>query len=58
MFVLEPVEAALETYEHELFTRTRETAEMSAQNLQLFFGESAPGSVVEIFNRLASPKHD
>ncbi|HTM82213.1 NAD(P)/FAD-dependent oxidoreductase [Asticcacaulis sp.] len=44
------IEAALETYEHELFTRTREIAEMSAQNLQLFFGEAAPRSVVEIFS--------
>lgn len=45
------MEAALETYERELFARTREIAEMSAQNLQ-FFGDAAPRSVVEIFIHL------
>ena len=50
------IEAALETDEHALFTRTREVAEMSAQNLQLLSGGSAPRSVVEIFNRPGSPQ--
>lgn len=41
-------EAALAMYEHELFERTRGVAEISAQNLGLFFGDMAPHSVVEL----------
>ncbi|MCG8917174.1 FAD-dependent monooxygenase [Actinokineospora sp. PR83] len=44
------VEAALSTYEERLFTRSREVAERSAHNLEVFFGEEAPQSVVALFN--------
>jgi 2-polyprenyl-6-methoxyphenol hydroxylase-like FAD-dependent oxidoreductase len=49
-------EAALEMYEHELFERTRGVAGVSAQNLKLFFGETAPHSVVVLFKSFVSPK--
>jgi 2-polyprenyl-6-methoxyphenol hydroxylase-like FAD-dependent oxidoreductase len=42
-------EAALAAYEHDLFPRSTEVAEASAQNLARFFGHDAPWSVVEMF---------
>jgi 2-polyprenyl-6-methoxyphenol hydroxylase-like FAD-dependent oxidoreductase len=48
-------EAALEMYEHEMFERTFGVARMSAQNLELFFGKTAPHSVVDLFSGLISP---
>ncbi|UMP00086.1 NAD(P)/FAD-dependent oxidoreductase [Amycolatopsis sp. EV170708-02-1] len=44
------VEAALATFEERLFTRSREVADRSAQNLEVFFGEKAPQSVVALFD--------
>ena len=49
------MEAALAAYEGALFTRSREVASMSAQNLELFFGDTAPSSVVDLFSRSAPP---
>ncbi len=43
-------EAALTAYECDLFPRSSAVAEASARNLVRFFGESAPWSVVELFN--------
>lgn len=48
------IEKALVRYECELFERTCGFALMSAQNLELFFGETAPHSVVDRFSRRAS----
>ena len=45
------VGAALGAYERELFARSAPVAEASARNLDLFFGDGAPGSVVELFAR-------
>jgi 2-polyprenyl-6-methoxyphenol hydroxylase-like FAD-dependent oxidoreductase len=47
------LEDAVDRYERELFGRTREVAAMSAQNLELFFGETAPHRVVSLFKSLA-----
>lgn len=47
------VEAALASYEAMLFPRSRDVAEASAQNLELFFGNEAPGSVVDLFKGVA-----
>jgi 2-polyprenyl-6-methoxyphenol hydroxylase-like FAD-dependent oxidoreductase len=47
-------EAALFAYERDLFPRTRKVASMSAQNLKLFFGDTAPRSVVNLFKQLAA----
>lgn len=49
------MEAALATYEDALFPRSREVARMSAQNLELFFGDTAPDSVVDLFSRIVAP---
>ncbi|WP_322964531.1 FAD-dependent oxidoreductase [Sphingomonas fuzhouensis] len=51
------VEAALSAYEGAMFPRSSEVARLSAENLSLFFGNSAPRSVVELFTQLvpASP---
>jgi len=37
-------------YETALFLRSREVAQMSALNLRLFFGDTSPGSVVNLFS--------
>jgi 2-polyprenyl-6-methoxyphenol hydroxylase-like FAD-dependent oxidoreductase len=47
------VEAALIAYEAELFPRSSEVAEASAKNLARFFGETAPGSVVDLFRGIS-----
>ncbi|SFS81173.1 FAD-dependent oxidoreductase [Saccharopolyspora flava] len=43
------VEAALAAYEKRLFSRSREAAARSARNLETFFGQEAPDSVVSLF---------
>ena len=43
------VEAALAAYEAKLFPRSAKVAQASADNLAQFFGEAAPGSVVNLF---------
>lgn len=47
------IEWALSTYEEALFPRSRDVARMSAQNLKLFFGKTAPDSVVDLLSGLA-----
>ena len=47
------LEAAFAAYERDLFPRSREVAERSAWNLDRFFGDAAPWSVVELFNPVA-----
>jgi len=49
------VEAALTAYERDLFPRSAEVAEESAQNLAQFFGDAAPWSVVTLFERAGRP---
>ncbi len=48
------LDAALAAYERDLFPRSREIASRSAQNLALFFGDAAPGSVVDLFTSLTA----
>lgn len=48
------IEAAFARYERELFLRSSNAAELSAQNLEQFFGDAAPRSVAEIFARAAA----
>ena len=43
------VEAALTAYERELFPRATAAAEESDRNLEVFFNDHAPGSVVDLF---------
>jgi 2-polyprenyl-6-methoxyphenol hydroxylase-like FAD-dependent oxidoreductase len=46
------VEAALADYERSLFPRSAGIADESARNLKRFFGDTAPQSVVDIFEQL------
>lgn len=47
-------EAALSAYETALFPRSREVAQRSAENLTLFFGDAAPSSVADLFDKLVN----
>jgi 2-polyprenyl-6-methoxyphenol hydroxylase-like FAD-dependent oxidoreductase len=49
------MESALLAYERDLFPRSHEVAVMSAQNLKLFFGDTAPSSVADLLKHLAYP---
>ncbi|AJZ88499.1 FAD-dependent oxidoreductase [Klebsiella michiganensis] len=44
--------AAITAYETALFPRSQDIAQMSARNQELFFGDFAPGSVVDMFTGL------
>ena len=48
-------EAALGTYEADLFRRSARVAEQAAANLNRFFGDAAPYSVVDLFSRSPEP---
>ncbi len=48
-------EAALADYEQALFARSAAMADLSARNLQAFFGPRAPWSVVDMFRRPPPP---
>ncbi|MCG6497692.1 NAD(P)/FAD-dependent oxidoreductase [Kitasatospora sp. A2-31] len=45
------LEVALTAYEERLFLRSGDAASRSAQNLEVFFGQEAPQSVVTLFDR-------
>lgn len=45
------VDAALGAYERDLFARSAPVAAASARNLDVFFGDGAPGSVARLFER-------
>ena len=44
------IEAALTAYERRLFPRSSDAAHRSSQNLDVFFGQGAPHSVVALFD--------
>jgi 2-polyprenyl-6-methoxyphenol hydroxylase-like FAD-dependent oxidoreductase len=48
------MEVALAAYEQDLVPRSREVARQSADNLALFFGDAAPGSVANLYKRLVT----
>ena len=54
------VESALAAYEKDLFPRSQSAAAESAYNLQLFFNDESPQSVVDLFNShlLVDPSTD
>ena len=45
------IEVALAAYENDLFPRSAEVADETAQNLKRFFDDTAPQSVVDLFSR-------
>ena len=45
------IEAALTAYENDLFPRSAEVADETAQNLKRFFDDTAPQSVVDLFSK-------
>jgi len=45
------IEEAITDYERELFPRSGTVADLSARNLEAFFGPDAPNSVVALFDR-------
>lgn len=49
------IEVALAAYEEQLFPRSGEIADLSAQNLETFFGRHAPQSVVTLFDHSSAP---
>jgi 2-polyprenyl-6-methoxyphenol hydroxylase-like FAD-dependent oxidoreductase len=45
------IESALAAYENDLFPRSAEVADETAQNLKRFFDDTAPQSVVDLFSK-------
>ncbi|RON57899.1 FAD-dependent oxidoreductase [Pseudomonas frederiksbergensis] len=50
------VEAALTAYENDLFPRSAQTAAETDNNLKLFFNETAPQGIVDLFTQYLSDK--